>query len=344
MKIGKLVALTALILVIALVLPGCAGQQDSKQDSKPAESKEAPIVMKVGGISPPDSPHSIGSAKFTELVTQKSNGRIKAEFYPASQLGGPEAQLENLRSGTQDIIIVSNEWISTMIKDFAIMGMPYAFRDVQHLKMFFDSEEGQKLFQRLIDEFGIRIVDYNWWRLARTMISVKPVATPADVKGMKIRVPDIPIFIEHVKQLEASPTPVAWAELYMALKQGVAAAEHCTYDTIYPNKFYEAAPYITDLNFAFSGNFVYMAESTYQKLPPDLQKLVVDCAKEAGDYYTKLIEDSWASDKQKIEQGGGKFIHADREAFAAKVIPLGKKLEEQGMWGQGLLDYIQNLK
>jgi tripartite ATP-independent transporter DctP family solute receptor len=340
----KIRLLTCIFLVMMLIFTGCSKQQT--ETSEPGEKQEEikPIVMKVGGISPPTATVSMASEKMCELVEQKSDGRLKLEFYPAQQLGGPEAQLENLRSGVQDILIVAGEWAATMEKDFNIMAMPYVFKDVEHISLLFESEKGKAMFQRLIDNFGIRVIGYDWWRLPRTIISVKEVTKPEDVVGIKFRVPDIPIMIEHVKQLEASPTPVSWTELYMALKQGVAMAENCTLETIYPNKFHEAAPYIADLNFAYSNTMAFMAEDSYQKLSPELQGIIVEAAKEAGQYYNEITQASWETDKLKIEEEGGIFVDADWDAFAAKVLPMADRLEKEGLWSEGLADYVVGLK
>jgi tripartite ATP-independent transporter DctP family solute receptor len=320
------------MLALAVVFAGRAGYAQS------------PIVLKLGNIQAPTQSASLACERMAKLVFERSNGRLKIEFFPASQLGNAITQIEGVMMGTQDMFQDAAEWMSQFEKDYNILAMAFAFRDQNHLQAFFNSPLNVEIKERLRKDRGIRIIAENWNRAPRDLVSKKPVNSPADLQGIKMRVPEIEMYLLVWKAMGTQPTQVAWGETYLALMQGLVDAMEGPFDTLLSMKFFEAAQNISMTHHLISASSVSINDATFSKLPKDLQEILVAAAKEAGDYFTQMGIESMTKDRKEMESKGAKFIEVDRKPFQAKVAPLVKELEDKGKWSPGLYQKIQDLK
>lgn len=305
---------------------------------------QSPIVLKLGNIQAPTQSASLACERMAKLVFERSNGRLKIEFFPASQLGNAITQIEGVMMGTQDMFQDAAEWMSQFEKDYNILAMAFAFRDQNHLQAFFNSPLNVEIKERLRKDRGIRIIAENWNRAPRDLVSKKPVNSPADLQGIKMRVPEIEMYLLVWKAMGTQPTQVAWGETYLALMQGLVDAMEGPFDTLLSMKFFEAAQNISMTHHLISASSVSINDATFSKLPKDLQDILVASAKEAGDYFTQMGIESMTKDRKEMESKGAKFIEVDRKPFQAKVAPLVKELEDKGKWSPGLYQKIQDLK
>jgi tripartite ATP-independent transporter DctP family solute receptor len=305
---------------------------------------QSPIVLKLGNIQAPTQSASLACERMAKLVFERSNGRLKIEFFPASQLGNAITQIEGVMMGTQDMFQDAAEWMSQFEKDYNILAMAFAFRDQNHLQAFFNSPLNAEIKERLRKDRGLRIIAENWNRAPRDLVSKKPVNSPADLQGIKMRVPEIEMYLLVWKAMGTQPTQVAWGETYLALMQGLVDAMEGPFDTLLSMKFFEAAQNISMTHHLISASSVSINDATFSKLPKDLQEILVAAAKEAGDYFTQMGIESMTKDRKEMESKGAKFIEVDRKPFQAKVAPLVKELEDKGKWSPGLYQKIQDLK
>lgn len=307
-------------------------------------AQAAPIVLKLGNIQSPTSSASIACERMAKLAGERSNGQLKIEFFPASQLGNAITELEGVMMGTQDMFQDAAEWMSQFEKDYNILAMAFAFRDYKHLQAFFNSPINTEIRERLRKDRGLRVIAENWNRAPRVLLSKKPVHSPKDLQGIKMRVPEIEMYLKVWKAMGTQPTQVAWGETYLALMQGVVDAMEGPFDTLLPMKFYEAAPNIAMTYHLISAASVSINDKKFMSLPKDLQDILVASAKEAGDLFTKLGIEAMDKDRKEMEAKGAKIITVDLKPFQERVAPLAKELEEQGKWTKGLYQKIQNLK
>ena len=305
---------------------------------------DKPIVLKAGGISPPTADVSIAAVQMTKFFEEQTKGKIKIEFYPASQLGNPPNQVENVQSGMQDIFVCSIAWVTRQVPDFTITQMPYAFRNEEHLTKFIESPMGREYQQTLISKWNTRIISHNWWRLPRVIFAKKPIVKPEDMKGLKFRIAELPMYTKYVPAWGAVPTRIAWGEYYMALKQGVVDMGESCAESIYPMKLYEAAPYITMINYAYDFQYVAINEKRFKSLSPEIQKALVTSANKAGDLFTKNVSSQFEKDKLKMIEEGAVFIEAASKPFKEKMADLAKDLERENFWSKGLFDKVQQIK
>ena len=321
-----------MVLMLSLAIPATSALQ------------AAPIVLKLGNIQSPTSSASIACERMAKLAAERSNGRLKIELFPASQLGNAITQLEGVMMGTQDMFQDAAEWMSQFEKDYNILAMAFAFRDYKHLQAFFNSPLNTEIRERLRKDRGLRVIAENWNRAPRVLLAKKPVYSPKDLQGVKMRVPEIEMYLKVWKAMGTQPTQVAWGETYLALMQGVVDAMEGPFDTLLPMKFYEAAPNISMTNHLLSASSVSINDQKFMSLSKDLQEILVSSAKEAGDLFSQLGVEAMDKDRKEMESKGTKFINVDRKPFMEKAAPLVKEMEDQGKWSKGLYQKIQALR
>jgi tripartite ATP-independent transporter DctP family solute receptor len=304
----------------------------------------APIVLKLGTIEAQTNPFSVSCDRMVKLVEERSGGRLKIEFFPASQLGNAITQIEGVMMGTQDMFATAAEWMAQFEKDYNILALAFAFRDQMHLQTFFKSPINTAIKEKLRKDRGIRIIAENYERPARVLLSKKPVYSPKDLQGVKMRVPEIEMYLLVWKAMGTQPTQVAWGETYLGLMQGVVDAMEGPFDTLLGMKFYEAAPQISLTNHLICAASVSINDKKFLSLPKDLQDILVGAAKDTGDYFSNLVKETYDKDKKQMESKGAKFIVVDRKPFQEKMIPLIKNLEDQGKLTRGLYQKVQDLK
>lgn len=330
------------LFMVACSSDGTAGQ--SQNDSDGEGSGEEVITMKAGSINSPTSIASIVANEMVESIDEATDGKVKIDYYDSEQLGNGEAQLENLRTGLQDMAVSDPGWLSALDKDINVLGMPYAFRDISHMEAFLNSPLFDEIKNKIIDEWGVRILATNWYRAPRVLQTTKPIETPDDVEGLAWRVPDIPMFVEHAKQMGATPTPIAYGEVYMAFQQNLVEGHDPTLEEVYPMKFHEVAPYMLETESTYGNIFILMSEDSYQKLSSEQQEILLEETEKAGEQHVKLIEEQLSEHREIMMEEGAEFLEGDREAFREKVIPMVEKMEAEGLWSEGLFEKIQEIE
>jgi tripartite ATP-independent transporter DctP family solute receptor len=302
------------------------------------------VTWRLGGVHAVTAPETLGLKKFAELVDQKTAGRLKVEIFPAGQLGAEVPQLENLMMGTQEMFANVADWNENIVKEWGIIGMPFAFDNLDHVRKFQKSQDYEQLKKMLFDQKGVRILADNWYRLPKALLVKKPVRSPKDLAGMKLRMPHIKTYVETWGAMGAKTIVVPWAEAFIALKTGVADGMDSPLGSIYGQKFHQAAPYIVLTNHLVAPFNLLVNEKSFQKLSPELRKGLADSGLEAGDHYTLLVEDRFKTDKEKMVKEGATFIEVDPSEFAAVGQKVAEKLEAEGAWSRGLFARVRAIR
>jgi len=270
---GKKFLILLIFALCTLMFAGCGG--DQQEAATQDEESEEVFVMKWAHSSPvsgdrlPDA-----SIQIIKEIKEESNGRLVFEHYPASQLGAEREQLEGVSFGTIDVCIVSTGPIPTFFPEIAVTSIPYLLTDRETAWKIYDGEFGQTLAKDMEEATGIKV--FGWAENGFRTFSNSKVAihTPADMKGIKIRTMEHPIHMEMVKLLGGSAIPVTFAELYTALSQGTVDGQENGIALTYTNKLYENLKYLTLDRHIYDVYGVFMAQSSYDKLPADLQELL----------------------------------------------------------------------
>ena len=259
MKLNRRILIIALI---AALLPGLAWA--------------GPKVMKYSHFQPAklDQPKHAAALAFKNYVEANTKGSVKVEVYPASQLGGGPEVMEGLQLGTIEMAVVHDGPISSTFKPFMVYAMPYLFDDQVMAWTVADGPFGKEMAEAMRQQTGIRLMALADNGIRNFTNNKRPIRTPDDMKGMKIRVMTGPIWSKLVQPLGASPSPVPWPELPAALQQGVVDGQENGVTNILAASLYQNQKYITLDGHVYSWHAYMINDKFFNSLTPDEQKVV----------------------------------------------------------------------
>jgi len=218
---------------------------------------------------------------FKDIVEAESAGRIKVEVYPAGQLGGEAELVGQAQSGATQVVMVSGVF-GNSCKEAAILDTPFLFSSAAVAWATLDGPFGARLAEHCLKKTGLRTLAYGETGFRNFTNSTREIRTPADVKGLKLRVQQLPLYVEMVKGMGGIPTPVAWPETPGALKTKVVDGQENPVSVILGNKFYEFQTYLTLDEHVYGTDFLLINEAFYQKQTADDRALLKRAAIVAG--------------------------------------------------------------
>jgi tripartite ATP-independent transporter DctP family solute receptor len=262
--------LLLILFLVVLVLPGIAFAQTK--------------VIKYAHFQPAklDQPKQAAALAFKNYVEAASKGSLKVEVYPASQLGNDSATMEGLKMGTIEMAVVHDGPISAVYKPFMVYAIPYLFDDQTMAWTVVDGPFGREMAEDMTKKTGIRLFALADNGIRHFTNSKRPIKSPDDMKGLKMRVMTGPIWTKLVEPLGASPSPVPWTELPAALQQGVVDGQENGVTNILAASLYQNQKYITLDGHVYSWHAYMMNDRFYGSLTPEQQQIVlkgVDIAK-----------------------------------------------------------------
>ncbi len=298
-------------------------------------------TLRLGGVHSPSSFETKSLDRFAELVSEKTGGEVTVQVFPAGQLGDAVSMIENVMIGSQDMFANVADWNEHIIGDYAIMGMPFAFSGIDHVKRFLASDVAKDMKARMIEEKGIRVLADNFYRLPRILVTKEPVDGLDDVEGLKMRLANIDVYLDTWKALGARPTVIPWAEAYLALRTGVVDGLDSPLSSVYPQKFYQAAKHITMTNHSVAPFNILVSEKSFQALSEEHRQALTAAAQEAGDFYSEMISSEYETQKAEMTKAGVTFSDVELEPFVERARQVAERLEEEGKWSPGLFDKAQ---
>lgn len=257
---SKLMAATAMVAMSAASVA-------SAKDLKYAHFQAADL----------SSPKHAAALAFESCVEGKTSGSIDVQIFPAGQLGGDAETMEGLQLGTVQMAAIHDGPISTVYKPFAVLALPYLFDDQAMAWSVMDGEFGDAMAADMLDKTGIRMFGVADNGVRNFTNNVRPIAEPADMAGLKMRVMTAPVWVTLVESLGASATPVAWPELPGALQQGVVDGQENGVTNIVNASLYQHQKYVSLDGHVFSWHAYLMNEDFYQGLTHNEQTAVNQC-------------------------------------------------------------------
>lgn len=334
--------LLILISLILLTQAACASKSSETNSSAAGTTSGGKkITWKLGHITDENHPWHKTSLKFAELVKQKTNDQIEIKIFPNSQLGGEIDTLNSIKSGTADLTI-SGESMANWAPKAALMAVPYEFRDEDHMKKVIESDIGKEIEQDISEKVEVTPLYYHL-RAPRNLTSDKPINTLDDIKGFRMRVPNVPLFLDAWKSVGAKPQAMDFKEVFTALQQHVIDGQENPYDLIFSASFYEVQKYVNQTEHVRQWVYMVVGNKQLESLTPELQEAVKEAAKEAQAYGSELFAKDIAEYRQKLIDKGMKINEeVDRDAFKKAMEPAIKSsLKKEQL---ELYDKIQNFK
>lgn len=302
------------------------------------------VSLNIASLEPVGAPSTLAVQHFAGLVKERSKGEIQINPNPAGSLGNGLQMMEGMSIGTIDMVSAVLEWYAPFVKDVNVYVMGFTFRDGEHFRKFLESPIFGDMKQQVEDKMKVKVLAANWISLPRVLVSKKPVASPKDIAGIKMRVPEIETYQKVWKGLGTNPTRVAWAEVYLALKLGTVDAAEGPLDQIYATKFYEAAPYITLTNHLQQVFTIGINAARFNSLSKEAQEIIRTAALESGEYYQKLVNDKFQTDRPKMVAAGTTISNVDTKPFQQMLAPVIADAEATGFWSKGLYQRVQDIK
>ncbi len=263
----------------------------------------ADFTMRLSHGDNENNPTHKGALKFEELVEQYSDGRIDVVIFPSNQLGSEQEVAQSLRMGSIESEILYTGNLVPLAPSVGVMMLPYAFTSNEDAHAAMDALKAP-LNERLPKEAGVRILGYFEKGFRVLTNGEREVKTLEDLQGLKVRVSKNNIAIETFKSWGLDPIPMAWAEVFPALQQGVIDGQENPYTTAISSKFYEVQKYITEVHYLIWSGPIIVSERFYQGLPEDLQAAVNKAGEEAAQYEREVsAEETEAAKLELVELG-----------------------------------------
>lgn len=266
---------------------------------------------------------------FKDYIEKASNNRLVVDLYPNAQLGGERQMMEGMTLGTIEMAMLSPGIAAGLAPKFQVLDLPYLFKDRTSAYKTLDGKVMGVLNEQLTPK-GVRLVCFAENGFRQVTNNKKVIKTPADLKGVKIRVQPIPAHLELFKAFGANPTPIDFGELYTALLQKTVDAQENSITLIYSSKLYEVQKYLSMTDHVYAPSALFISEAFYKRLPADLQKILMDGSKKFS-AASRTNQQKAAKDVIKELEAKGVQIHyltaPEKKAFMDAAKPVYKQME-----------------
>ncbi|MHA7055806.1 TRAP transporter substrate-binding protein [Aquimarina sp. M1] len=288
-----------------------------------------------------DTKHPVHKAMVIlgEKLEKKSNGTLKVKLYPSGQLGAERECLELLQIGSLDVTKVSAAVLENFITEYKVFSIPYLFRDRSHAFQVFDGSIGNDMLTKG-DKYRLRGLTFYDAGSRSFYTKEKPIKTPGDLQGLKIRVQKSNMAVAMVNSLGGSPTPISWGELYTALQQGVVDGAENNLPSFYTSKHYEICKYFSMDQHTSVPDVLLIGLDTWERLSQQEQIWLKEAARESTEEQRRLWADSEKESLDAITASGVEIITPDTVLFEKKTESIQTMFQDD----PEMLSLIKNIK
>lgn len=331
------------LLIAAVVVTGAFAEGQKEKSGSDV------VTINFSSVSVPGDAHTEAMTVFKDELEKLSGGSIKVNVYPSGQLFDQEGEQAAIKQGSVDMIYTSAPWLAEFVPYLSMFTAVYTFQGYDHMTRVLNGEIGKKIFEDVVKNVGIRPLGayYLGTRELNLVEKVGPVRSPADMKGVKLRVPGSPSWIALGKALGGNPTPMSFTEVYMGLKTGAVEGQDNPLPTDKNEKFYEVTKYIVLTNHVVDSVWPTMNEKKWQSLTSQQQKWVMQAVDKARDFCDKKVLDTEANILSFFKDQGMIIIEdPDIAAFAAyaKNSYMTESKDISKDWDWDLYDKVQAAK
>lgn len=335
MKKIKSLVLLLVISLIVFATAACSGNVSSKTASK--SEKGATYHFKLAHITPTDHMWHKAAEKFKDELETRSEGRMKLEIYPASQLGTEADMVQQISAGSIDFGFITAAYLSSRAEAFTAWFAPYAFKDIEEANDARDTEIAKKILATMDDQ-GIKGLDYLFAGNRVMLFKDKEVKKPEDMTGLKLRVTPSPPLQEFYKSLGASPESLPLPEVYAAIQTGVIDGMDMDLDAAITNKYHEVVEYGAVTNHMVWPAVAMINKASYDKMPEGDQNIIDEAIKAAADYSASTRSAQEKEFQKILSNEGMKVYELEAEVFKPYIDKFDKKYRKGDPLIQEFLD------
>jgi tripartite ATP-independent transporter DctP family solute receptor len=307
----------------------------------PASAK---MTIKLGHLQAPANHQHLAATRFTELVAQKTNGQYEVKVFPAAQLGSGRDMLEAVRQGNLEMAVFGSDLLEPVLPAMGAVGLPYIW-DREKAHKLLSGDLGRELSDKFLAATGVRIIAWGDLGEQSMLTRTKPIRVPADLKGLKMRVPEVPSTVSAFRAWGANPTVVTFAEVYNALQTGVVDGAVMPPDLMVTSRLYEVGKQLSLTRHLFLPLTILISDKFLKAQPADVQKVILESAREAFEVYDRDLYvkvSAQAADQMKAK--GVAITEPDREAFRSLVPVVWKEFAEKVPDAAPIIKAIQDAK
>lgn len=333
-------AILAVLMVLALSLSSCniPGSSDKSGDSG------VEYVIRLGHSDTEDNLINVSLMHYADWVKEQTDGRVIIRLYPDEKLGDNTDMAQQLVTGELDAMMMPQGVEATYAPKIATLGLPFLFTSYEQAWAVTEDEEVAEGLTQGLEDYNM--IQLAFWENGMRQItnSVREVKTPDDVNGLKIRIPDDAMTDAIFSELGASTTKFAWSKTYDALKQGTFDGQENPVANIYASKINEVNSYMTLTNHKYESKNLVFSLSTWNKLPEDIQEVLLEGAKTFGQEHRNAVAADEEKQIEELEKAGMTVIKdPDIEAFKTATREVYTDFELQNDWTANLVARIREI-
>lgn len=277
----------------------------------------ADVTLKLGHLANEDNIWHKAALKFGEEVQALSDGRVKVQVYPNESLGKEMDLINGMQLGTADMTI-TGESLQNWAPKASLLALPYGYRSLEHMDKVASGEIGKQIEAEIVEKASVRPLAY-FARGPRNLSANREIRTPDELKGFKLRIPNVPIFVAAWQALGANPTPMAFSEVFTSLQNGTVDGQENPLALFKSGGFYEVQKVINKTEHVRSWIYLVISERSWTKLSDKDKEAVLEAAKRTQAYERTLFLADETALVKDLEGRGVKFVDVDKAAFAAKA-------------------------
>ncbi|MGO4407406.1 sialic acid TRAP transporter substrate-binding protein SiaP [Bosea sp. RAF48] len=300
------------------------------------------LVLRWADGQPATHPSPQSAVKAGAEIKEKTGGRVEIQSFPNGQLGSSRDMVESVASGALTMVTEGAAQLGQFVPQLSIIEAPYIWKDAAHMTRALKSPLIDELNKALVEKRGMRMIGVNYYGVRHLTSGKKPINSVEDMKGFKLRVPEVDTFRAMAEAWGARPTPLNFSELYLALSQGAVDGQENPLPTIASAKLAEVQKYLVLTAHIITPRLVIVNEAAWQKIPQADRDIVVAAVDKAATWQDNEILEQEKSLADSMAKGGMTVTKPDNEAFRKPVLAsVPAKFESK--WGKGLWDRIQAL-
>lgn len=269
-----------------------------------------------------DDPLYQGLELFKAAVEERTGGDLEIRIFPSSQLGKDEDVLEQARAGANVAVVVDGGRLAVFVEEFGILGAPYLASGFDGVRKVVTSDTFEEWVGKLREASGHQVLSFNWWQGERHLLTNVEVNTPADLDGIRMRTPGAPVWVETIRAMGATPTPMGWTEVYTGLQQQVIDAAEAQHPASYGQRLYEVIDTITKTGHINLITGMVTSAAWFDTLPAEYQTILREEALAAGDEASRMTQESLDEYERLFREQGVTINEIDVTPFIEATAPV----------------------
>ena len=331
--------LIAIMLIVMLAFSGCGAQNAESGDS---HKDSVEYVIRIGLSDAEDNLLAVSLQNYADWVSEETDGRVFIRLYPDEELGDNTEMAQELVTGTLDAMMMPQGVEATYAPKIATLGLPFLFTDYEQAWAVMDDEEIAAGLTQGLEDYNM--IQLAFWENGMRLItnSEREISSPADVAGLRMRIPDDAMTASIFRELGAETTKFAWSKTYDALAQGTFDGQENPVANIYSGKINEVNKYMTLTNHKYESKNLVFSLSTWKKLPSDIQDILSEGAVKFGQEHREAVASQEESQIEELRKSGMIINeNPDLEAFKAATRSVYTDFELQNEWTADLVAKIR---